>query len=267
MLTNFHTHTTLCDGKSTPEEIVLSAIEKGFSAIGFSGHAITDFDGSYCLKDIDGYIAAIRALKETYKNEIQIYVGVEEDAFQWTNREKFDYLLGSSHYLKKDGVCHQLDCGVEKLKKCLDAFSGDPLQLAEAYYTQFCTYIKDRKPDIVGHFDILTKYEESATDWFLKNSDYHKISEKYMKIAAQNDVIFEVNTGAIARGIRTTPYPYENLLCILQKENAKLILNSDSHHKDTIDCHFTEIRKYLKEIGFPYLYTLYNNEFQKDYLS
>ncbi len=38
MIANFHTHTVFCDGRNTPEEVVLSAIEKGFSAIGFSGH-------------------------------------------------------------------------------------------------------------------------------------------------------------------------------------------------------------------------------------
>ncbi len=38
MLANYHTHTTYCDGKNTPEEIVLCAIEKGFTSIGFSGH-------------------------------------------------------------------------------------------------------------------------------------------------------------------------------------------------------------------------------------
>ena len=28
MLSNYHTHTTFCDGKNTAEEVVLSAIEK-----------------------------------------------------------------------------------------------------------------------------------------------------------------------------------------------------------------------------------------------
>ena len=36
---NYHTHTTFCDGKSTPEEIVLEAIRLGMDTIGFSGHA------------------------------------------------------------------------------------------------------------------------------------------------------------------------------------------------------------------------------------
>ena len=36
---NFHTHTTFCDGSHSAEEMVLSAIEKGFTALGFSGHS------------------------------------------------------------------------------------------------------------------------------------------------------------------------------------------------------------------------------------
>ena len=38
--TNFHTHTTWCDGKDSPETVILAAIGKGFSAIGFSSHAM-----------------------------------------------------------------------------------------------------------------------------------------------------------------------------------------------------------------------------------
>ena len=35
---NLHTHSSYCDGKDTPEELVLYAINSGFSSIGFSGH-------------------------------------------------------------------------------------------------------------------------------------------------------------------------------------------------------------------------------------
>ena len=47
--TDLHVHTTYCDGKNTPEEVVLSAIEKGVERLGFSGHAYTSFDESYCM--------------------------------------------------------------------------------------------------------------------------------------------------------------------------------------------------------------------------
>ena len=40
MRTNYHTHTTWCDGKDTPRRVIQAAIAKGFDAIGFSSHAM-----------------------------------------------------------------------------------------------------------------------------------------------------------------------------------------------------------------------------------
>ena len=45
---NLHTHTSFCDGKNSPEEMVRSAVEKGFDVLGFSGHSYTPFDETYC---------------------------------------------------------------------------------------------------------------------------------------------------------------------------------------------------------------------------
>ena len=76
MLANYHTHSTYCDGKSSLEETVLAAIERGFSALGFSGHGYTEFDVRTSMTDTRGYISEVKRLKEAYKNKIQIYEGV-----------------------------------------------------------------------------------------------------------------------------------------------------------------------------------------------
>ena len=265
MICNLHTHTTFCDGKSTPEEVVVSALEKGFSAIGFSGHGYTEFDLSYCMKDIEGYNAEIKRLKEKYKKSIQIYLGIEEDMWQYVKREDYDYLIGSCHYIKKGEKYFSVDESVEDTKKYLSEFNENPLLMAESYYENFCSYILKRKPDIIGHFDILTKFDEcnNSEPYFLNNKEYHKIAEKYLYEAIKSGSFFEVNTGAISRGYRKTPYPYENLLYILKKTDTKIMLSSDSHSSDNIDFYFNETRELLCDIGFRYTYILYNNEFTK----
>ena len=65
---DYHVHTGYCDGKSTVEEIVLSAIQKGMTEIGFSGHSYTDFDESYCmsLENTRKYIEDVNLCKEKY---------------------------------------------------------------------------------------------------------------------------------------------------------------------------------------------------------
>jgi histidinol-phosphatase (PHP family) len=263
MKANYHTHTVFCDGKSTPEEVVLSAIQKGFSAIGFSGHGYAPYDLKCCMTDTEGYRQEILRLRDRYRNEIEIYLGVEEDAFYSVDRSRFDYIIGSCHFIRLHDKYYPIDSKYEFFKDCLALFEGDPLRFAEAYYRAFCDYLARRKPDIIGHFDLITKFDELDTSLFLENPEYHKIAEKYIAEAAKSGCIFEVNTGAISRGMRTSPYPYENLLYILKKMDAKLILSADSHQKDTLDFKFEETKKHLKEIGFTQLLTLYNGEFVK----
>ncbi len=262
MLSNFHTHTVFCDGDNTPEEVVKSAIDKGLSAIGFSGHGYTDFDLRYCMTETDKYIAEVKRLKEKYKDKIEVYLGIEEDAFYpLNNRDQFDYIIGSSHYFKVGDEYHPIDSSHEYFKKCLKLFNYDIPRMAESYYSAFCEYITERKPDIVGHFDLLTKYDEVGEPLFLNNEDYNKIAEKYLKQAIKSGCIFEVNTGAISRGMRTSFYPANNLLQILKENNAKLILSSDSHNKDTLDFGFSDALEKLRQIGFKTLYTLRDGKF------
>lgn len=264
MLTNFHTHTTFCDGKDTAEEMVLAAIGKGFKSLGFSGHMTTDFDLSYCMTDIPAYINEIKCLKEKHKKDIEIYLGIEEDCYALCDRSQFEYIIGSCHEVKHQNEFYALDSNYEGFLKALALFDNNPIKLAEEYYSVFCNYILWRKPDIVGHFDLITKFDQKEKSIFFNNKEYIALSEKYIKQALKSDCIFEINTGAISRGYRTTPYPAENLLYIMKENDAKIILSSDCHDKKMLDCNFTETRLLLKDIGFKHTYILLNNEFVKE---
>ena len=263
MISNYHTHTTFCDGKNTPEEIVLYAIEKGCLSIGFSGHGHTPFDLRYCMKDTNGYIREISRLKDKYSEKIEIYCGAEEDAFSPVNRERYDYIIGSSHYFNINNNYYPIDSGYDYFKKCLEAFDYDIVKLSETYYRTFVSYINERKPDIVGHFDLITKFDEIDKQRFLNNSQYLKIAQKYIKKAAQADVIFEANTGAMSRGFRKTPYLAGNLLHILKTQGGKVILSSDCHSVETLNYYFDEMEYILRDIGFNYVYELCKGEFKK----
>ncbi len=263
MVANFHTHTTFCDGDNTPEQIVKAAINKGFLAIGFSGHGYTDFDLRYCMQNTDEYINEIARLKEKYKNDIHIYLGIEEDAFCLADRGRFDYIIGSSHYFCIDNQYYPIDSDYDYFKKCLEAFDNDVIRLADTYYSCFCDYIFARKPDVIGHFDLITKFDEQYSSLFLQNDDYNKIAEKYIEKASGSGCVFEVNTGAVAKKMRTSPYPAANLLRVLKKSGARVILSSDSHNVDTLDFGFDDTKKYLRDIGFTELYTIDNGGFVK----
>ena len=263
MKSNLHTHTTYCDGKNSPEEIVLAAIGKGFSSIGFSGHGYTDFDLRYCIKDVEGYKKEITSLKEKYKGEIEVYLGVEEDMYCQVKRSDYDYVIGSSHYCFVNGEYYPIDSSPAHFGKCLDAFNYDVERMAEDYYGRFCKYINTRKPDIVGHFDLITKFDETDDARFLPCEEYHAIAERWLLRALPCGALFEVNTGAIARSLRTSPYPHERLLRLLQKNGAGVVLSSDSHQKETLDFAFDEARRLLRSVGFCRVYALSDGKFRE----
>ena len=255
MLCNLHTHTTFCDGRNTAEEMVKTAIEKGFSTLGFSGHGFTTPEEDYCMQDTESYIREIFRLKAAYADKIQIYCGVEEDAtYPVSNRSAFEYILGSSHYLTIDGTVYSIDESLDAFKLCVDRMGGDYLKLAEAYYEAFCEYIFTHQPDIIGHFDLITKYDERLGNPFLDNKNYQQLSSSYIAKAAQSGALFELNTGAIARGHRSTPYPSEQLLYTLKKNDAKIVINSDCHQAAMLDYYFQEARALLRDIGFTHIY-------------
>lgn len=263
MLANYHTHTTFCDGADSPEEVVLYAIDRGFDAIGFSGHGTTDFDLRYCMRDTDGYRNEINRLKKRYQDRIQIYLGIEEDIFAPVHRPDFDYIIGSAHYVHVEPGYYPVDSGPDCWQSCLDLFAGDGAAFARHYYRALCTYLQSRKPDIIGHFDLITKYEESGKGILFRDSRYWDVAEEYLLRAATANCLFEVNNGAICRGLRTMPYPHERLLHLLHKQGCGIILSSDAHRADTLDFQFTQTEDLLRQIGFTHVYVLLDGTFQK----
>ena len=218
------------------------------------------------MRDVDGYISEINKLKEKYKNDIQIYLGAEEDAFCPVDKTRYDYIIGSSHYYFVNGKYYPIDSSPEHFEQCLRAFNYNIENMAEDYFGKFCDYINARKPDVVGHFDLITKYDELGESRFLSNERYNRIAEGFIEKAAQSGCLFEVNTGAMARGYRSAPYPAQNLLQILKKHDCKLILTSDSHSAEALDFGFEEARYMLRDIGVKQIYNLFNGRFESEEL-
>ncbi len=275
MITNLHTHTTFCDGKNSAEEVVLTAIKEGAEAIGFSGHCYTEFDLRYCMKDEEGYKAEITALKQKYKGVIDIYLGLEEDCNAIKDTSEYDFIIGSCHYCKIGQNYYAVD-NVMAIDETLKAVNFDFLQLAEIYYSNFTSYILNKKPDVVGHFDVISKFDEIENTPYkdnvkyidiisgaCKSSEYRQIAKKYLLKALESGCIFEVNTGTMARGYRTHPFPSKELLEIIYNNNGKIMLSADSHSANTLNYAFSETIKELKEIGFKSVYTLKKGEFIK----
>jgi len=257
--TSLHTHSTFSDGKSTMAEQVLSAIEKGFASVGFSDHSYTKFDLSYCMKleQVPAYRQTIQALAEKYADRLEVLMGLELDGYSDIPEEKYDYLIGSLHYIRtNDGLYHPVDSNPEGMVRMTETyFGGDYNAMAIRYLQDSVKCIYDHRPDFVGHFDLAVKYN------FVNEEDpaYQKVLLESAAAVLEVCPIFEINTGAIARGYRKNPYPSDIAMRYIHEHGGKFVLNSDCHDARYLDCHYAESVELAKSCGVRSLVRLTKN--------
>ncbi len=239
---DFHTHTTFCDGAHTPREMVEAALARGMTHLGFSGHAPMPFSENYTLSNISRYYEEIRALQTEYRDRLTIYCGIEQDLYSPLDTADYDYVIGSVHYVQKEGEYLVLDYSKEHLREGVERlFGGDWYALAEAYYAAVAD-LGRLQPAIIGHFDLITKYNQDAALFDDTHPRYVAAAKAAIDALIPYGIPFEINTGAIFRGYRTTPYPAPHLLRYIAERGGSAILSGDVHHKDGLEWHFDECR-------------------------
>ena len=201
-LRDLHMHTTFCDGNKTPEEMVQSAIEKGLTTVGLSGHSYTFFDESYCMQkaDVPRYIREVRYLRAKYFDKIHVLCGVEQDYYSEYPTEDFDYVIGSVHYILSDGVYIPVDESVIILKNAVEEhFGGDIYAMCEAYFATVADVVNKTACDIIGHFDLIAKFIEREALFDVNHPRYVSAWKKAVDALLPHGVPFEINTGAISQ--------------------------------------------------------------------
>ena len=237
ILASYHTHTQFCDGKNTPKEMIEEAIRLGCAEIGFSAHAPLPFwnDFSMTEESARAYYETLSALRERYKDRIRVLIGIEQDYFSTPPDADYDYVIGSVHYVEKNGVYLAVDDTKEALRRAIDEYyGGDALALAEDYYRLVGNLYEKTHCDVVGHFDLVTKFEECGVSVGSSTDRYIAAANKALDALLSTPVLFEINTGAIARGYRRESYPAPLFREKIASTGRPFVLNSDAHSTETL---------------------------------
>ena len=294
---DLHMHTIYCDGKNTPEEMVLAAIDKGLTCMGFSGHSYVTFDQE-CGMSADAeedYRKEISRLKEKYAGQIRIFCGIELDyhslpeygtaaheAMLQQYKETYDYIIGSVHYIpipvsgkcitageEMPGDCTGADeqtledctAAEEAMQRCFSSakdrtrdcqyaavdntpeifitaveqhYGGDYYLAAEAYYALAANVVQQTDCDIIGHFDLISKFNQKYHFFDEQHPRYLKAWKQALDHLLPASRIFELNAGGITRGWRTVPYPAPQMQEYIMANGGRFIFSSDSHSTETI---------------------------------
>ena len=245
---DYHVHTTFSDGKSTPEEVVRAAIAMGLTELGFSDHAYTGFDRSCCIPEerIEEYKRTISALKEKYRGQIRILCGIEQDYYSETDTAGYDYVIGSVHYVKAGDCFLSVDDTQQIQQSAVETwFGGDYYAFAERYFELVADVVEKTHADIIGHFDLVSKFNEKFPRFDEGHPRYVRAWQQAADRLIPYGKPFEINTGAISRGYRTSPYPSREMIDYIRQRGGTFLLSSDSHRADTLCYDFSRLQAEL----------------------
>jgi len=150
---NYHTHTYHCGHASgQPEEYVKNAIDFGIKHLGFSEHGPYPFEGEWKgmhtlrIHEIPVYFAEIEALRQKYRNDIEISIGFEIEYFPDKFPSTYEFLrkIGAEYLILGQHFKHGIYTGGHHVIKPTDSqddFRKYVSEVTEAMETGAFTYV------------------------------------------------------------------------------------------------------------------------------
>ncbi len=247
---NYHTHTERCyHAWGSDEAFVQAAIKGGFAELGFSDHSCWKYDSDFVahmrmpLSKFDEYYESISDLKEKYKDQIKLFIGLECEYFpkymEWLKEfiktKKLDYVILGNHYDTTDElqIYYGRVCDDDKmLKRYID---GCIAGMSTGIYSY------------LAHPDLFMRGREKF-DEFAKSE-----SRRLCKWCKENNVILEYNLeGARFCDERNVSwYPHPEFWKIAAEIGNDVIIGLDAHHTRSLESnlYYEEALKTLEKLG------------------
>ncbi len=258
---DYHMHTPLCGHAiGEPKEYVEAAIKLGLEEMGFSDHAplVSHEDPRVTMsfKQLPQYHKMIETVKEKYKNKITIKVAIEADFIPGLEQKtrtildgyKYDYILGSVHYIKNWGFDDP------DTRDTWDQI--DVNRVYHDYYDLLRKSAQSKLFDIMGHVDLVKKFGHKATE------DMTEEVTKTAKVFKDSGVAVEINTSGLRKPCKEM-YPALNCLKIYAKAGVPLTFGSDAHDPKHVGADFKTAVDLAKKAGFKEYVTFKNRKIEQ----
>lgn len=259
-----HVHSEFSsDSKASLESIINRALELGLPKICITDHHDIDFpaslDGYDFQLDAPRYLAAMKELKEKYKDVIDIRIGVEQGLMTSVSEKvkdfakkytELDFIIGSSHLVRgMDPYYSSYYEGRTEKEGIADYFKS---------ILENVSVIDDF--DVYGHLDYVVRYCPSGEKIFDMN-DYRELFEQIFKLLIYKGKGIEINTGALYKNM-SYAHPHMDILKLYKEMGGEIItVGSDAHSPDRICYDFeTYAREALLSLGYKYYCTFKNRK-------
>ena len=247
MRVDLHNHTKLCNHATGEiDEYIQKAIENGIDIFGFSDHAPMEFDKKYrmSLTQADEYEKNLKKAKEKFKDKIEILIGYEVDFLPNFLEErileaKVDYLIGSIHFLPKDGNLW----GFDNPEFIGEYKNVDIDTIWQDYFDAVEAMAKSGLFQIVGHLDLLKVFN------YKPKTDIRLLAKNALKAIKKSNMAVEINSAGYRKPVGEA-YPSRELLEEVKELDIPITFASDAHAPEQVGFKMSSIETLAKNIGF-----------------
>ena len=272
MFADYHVHTRYSDDSEYPmEDVVKDAIALGLEEICFTDHVDygvkRDWDDSrgmlyrqggpgepdrMVLANVDypRYAAEIAALKEKYKGQITLKMGMEfgMQAHTIPQYERlfsswpFDFIILSVHQVEdREFWTQDFQSGRTQAEYNLRYYE-ELLVLVQQYHNY----------SVLGHMDLISRYDKTGSFPFER---IRPIVTEILKTVIADGKGIEVNTSSHRYGLHDLT-PSIDILRLYHGLGGRIItIGSDSHRKEHLGTHIQNTMEMIRNIGFIEIYT------------
>ncbi len=243
------------EGEDLTMSLCSAAVDKGISGICITDTcAMDEFEEQQYGKRLMYSCFAARKARDVFAQQLIVTNGVEmcqpqanpERAREVIGKQRFDFVLGSLHKIRKYGDMQQIDYAQPGL---------DIQDVFRSYYEELLEVVDWNGFDSLAHLGYPLRYLKP----YGKTVDLAAIDDVFaeiMKRLVANGRALELNTGGLRMEIEAFT-PSNKYLKMYKDYGGEMItIGSDSVRGEHIGCDIQEGMELLKSVGFKY-FTFY----------
>ncbi len=213
---------------------IIRAKEMNIDEIGFSEHdefvAEIDYDLLTALAEEHSDIAIKLGL------EVDFIPGREAEIKSLTSTEKFDYLIGSVHFINGWGFDHP-----DYKHKFAD---HDIDIIYQEYFALVDKAVKSNLFDVVGHLDLIKIWGHRP-----KKRDVLAYVKPVLTSIKDADLVVELNSAGLDKDVQEI-YPQYEIIQLMRQMDINITLGSDAHHPNQIGRGLDNLVFWAKKAGY-----------------
>jgi histidinol-phosphatase (PHP family) len=248
---DIHIHSIYSDGSGSVSDIAKCAVEKGLTSITFTDHMPLPFKANYAM-DMDkiaAYRDEIKSLRKDYAGRLQIKMGLEieyvpelESWIEAIVAMVWDHLIVSVHCLYIDNRIYVVNGNRESFDDSLHGFfQGDMEAFCRRYYQTVQRAVKRGWFDIVGHLDVIKKFNENQILFSESEPWYRELILQTLDTMKKHNMMMEMNMSGYHHPVGE-PYPSIWIIKAAREKKIPIVLGSDAHKVDAVGQHFQVAR-------------------------